>query len=271
MNNCDSYSLNSNKSVIPFGIVHSDVWGPSPITTSSGIRWFVTSIDDCTRMTWLYLFKHKSDVLLAFKTFHTMVQTQFSTKIRILHSDNGGEYVNNDFTHYLTNHRILHETTCPHTPQHNWVAERKNCHLLETTRLVLIGADVPFFSWDVALQTATYLINRMSSKVLNFLTPLQGRATFVPLPSVLVLPPRVFGCVAFVHLHKNQWTKLDSCALRCVFMVYGLHQKGYRCYHPSSRQMYTTMNVTFSKSKMYYSPTSSNPSLQGETLHDKRV
>ena len=47
-----SYPLNSNKSAIPFGRVHSDDWGPSSIITSSGIRWFVTFIDDCTRMTW---------------------------------------------------------------------------------------------------------------------------------------------------------------------------------------------------------------------------
>ena len=184
-----SYPLNSNKSVIPFGLVHSDVWGPSPITTSSGIRWFVTFIDDCTQMTWLYLLKHKSDVFFAFKTFHTMVQTQFSTTIRILRSDNGGEYVNNDFSYYLTNHIILHETTCLQTLQQNEVAECKNRHLLETARSLLIGTSVPRSSWDVAFQTATYLINRLPSKVLNFLTPLQVFATFVHLPSILVLPP----------------------------------------------------------------------------------
>ena len=61
-----SYPLNSNKSVIPFGLAHSDVWGPSPITTSSGIRWFVTFIDDCTWMIWLYLLKHKNDVFFGF-------------------------------------------------------------------------------------------------------------------------------------------------------------------------------------------------------------
>ncbi|KAM1679254.1 hypothetical protein ACFX1R_041088 [Malus domestica] len=118
---------------------------------------------------------------------------------------------------------------------------------------------------------ATYLINRMPSKVLNFLTPLQVLATFVPLLSVLVLPPRVFGYVAFVHLHKNQRTKLDPCAICCVFMGYEIHQKGYRCYHPPSRRMYTTMDVTFSEFEMYYSSASSNPPLHGETLHDKHV
>ena len=75
-----SYPLNSNKSVTPFGHVHLDVWGPSPITILSDIRWFMTFIDDCTRMTWLYFLKHKCDVFLDFKTFHTMVQTHFLLK-----------------------------------------------------------------------------------------------------------------------------------------------------------------------------------------------
>ena len=48
--------------MVPFALIHSDVWGPSPVTTYAGIRWFVTFVDDCTRMTWLYVMKHKSDV-----------------------------------------------------------------------------------------------------------------------------------------------------------------------------------------------------------------
>ena len=179
--------------------------------------------------------------------------------------DNGGENVNNDFIHYLTNH----ETTCPQTPQQNGVAERKNHHLLEMARSLLIGAHVSRSSWDVALLTATYLINRMPSKVLDFHTPLQVLATFEHLPSVLVLPPRVFGCVVFVHLHKNQRTKLDPCVLRCIFMGYGIHHKWYHCYHPPSQQMYITMDVTFSESEMYYSLAPSNPTLQGETPNDE--
>ena len=86
-----------NKSMIPFDLIHSDVWGPSLVTTSSGHRWFVIFVDDCTQMTWLYLLKHKDEVFAIFQSFHTMVQTQFFAKIKILRSDNGGEYVNQQF------------------------------------------------------------------------------------------------------------------------------------------------------------------------------
>ena len=90
-----------NKSDIPFALIHSDVQEPSPIATSSGIRWFVTFIDDCTRMTWLYLLKRKDDVFSVFQSFHTMIQ--------ILCSDNGGEYVNKKFQDYFATYGLLHE------------------------------------------------------------------------------------------------------------------------------------------------------------------
>lgn len=200
--------------------MHSDEWGPAPITNLSGYRWFVNFIDDCTRMTWLYLLRNKSDVLKTFQSFHTMVQNQFSTNIRIFRSDNGGEFVNKNFQEYFERHAILHETTCPQTPQQNGIAEWKNRYLLEIARSLLISANVPSHHWPDAVTTAVYLINRMPSRVLQFQTPLQELSSHVSLPSILMLPPRVFGCMAFVHLYTNQRTKLDPC------MCYPLYISG---------------------------------------------
>jgi transposase InsO family protein len=163
-----------NKSAIPFALIHSDVWGPSPVTTSSGHRWFVTFIDDCTRMTWLYLLKHKNEVFDVFKSFHIMVQTQFSTKIQTLRSNNGGEYVNQQFQTYFQTYGLLHETSCSQTPQQNGIAERKNQHILETTRALLIGAHMPRHYWGDAVATAMYLLNRMPTKSFNISDSLKG-------------------------------------------------------------------------------------------------
>lgn len=253
---------------VPFSLVHSYVWGPSPVPTFSGVRWFVTFVDDCTRMTWVYLLKHKSDVPKLFQYFHAMIQTQFSFKLQILRSDNGGEYVNSTLKSYFSTHGLLHETSCPDTPQQNGVAERKNRHILETARAFLIGAHAPRRFWADAIVTAVYLLNRMPSKVLDFQTPLQTLSTQSLLPSVLMLPPRTFGCVAFVHLLKTQRIKLDPCALRCVFLGYATHQKGYRCYYPPTQRTYVIMDVTFLESEMYFTP-SSNPSLQGEIRYEE--
>ncbi|RVW83945.1 Retrovirus-related Pol polyprotein from transposon TNT 1-94 [Vitis vinifera] len=145
--------------------------------------------------------------------------------------------------------------------QQNGVAERKNRHLLEVVRASLIAAKTPISYWGEAITSAAYLINRVPSSSINFQTPLQALTNVVVAPTVPNLPPRVFGCVAFVHLHKHQRTKLTSHALQCVFVGYALHKKGYRCYHPPTRQMYITMDVVFHEDSMYFS---SESELQGE-------
>lgn len=61
------YPLSMNKSTTTFALIHSNVWGLSPVSIMMGIGWFVIYVDDCTRMTWLYLLKHKDEVLSVFK------------------------------------------------------------------------------------------------------------------------------------------------------------------------------------------------------------
>ena len=87
-----SFQLILNKSPLLFMVIHSDVWGPSKVPTLSGSHWFVTFIDDCTKMTWLCLMKTKDEVNLLFQKFHKMIETQYNAKVRVLRSDNGGEY-----------------------------------------------------------------------------------------------------------------------------------------------------------------------------------
>ena len=132
------FPLIFNKSLLPFMVIHYDVSVPSKVLTLSGSRWFVTFIDDCTRMTWLCLMKTKDEVNLLFQKFHKMIETQYNAKVRVLRSDNGGEYQSSDLQKYLEEHGIIHQTTCSNTPQQNGVAEWKNRHLLEVVRASLI-------------------------------------------------------------------------------------------------------------------------------------
>ncbi|KAM1459176.1 hypothetical protein ACFX2I_036147 [Malus domestica] len=121
-----SFPSSLNKSSVPFMIIHSDVWGPSKTATFGGAHWFITFIDDYTRMTWVCLMKSKGEVTSLFQQFYKMVQVQYKSQIQVLMSDNGGEYVNSELRAFLDHHGIVHQTTCPYTPQQNGVAERKN-------------------------------------------------------------------------------------------------------------------------------------------------
>ena len=187
---CANYPLSFNKTTEPFTLIYPDVWGHAPISTLSGYRWFVIFVDDCSRMTWLYLMTNKNDVYECFCSFHKMVQTQFSAKVKVLKSDNGGEFVSQVLQSYFQDHGIVHETTCPYTPQQNGVAERKNWHILEITLVCLIDAHMPSTSWGDAILYVVYLMNRVPSSVLQFKTPLEKLSTYVNIPSNLTLVSR---------------------------------------------------------------------------------
>ena len=174
--------------------------------------------------------KSKSEINLLFQNFHKMVCSQYNAQVQVLRSDNGGEYLSFELKRYLEAHEIIHQTTCSDTPQQNGVAERKNRHLLEVVRASLIEAHMPLSYWGHALTFAAYLINRVPSNTIEFRTPSQALIEAIVAPVGPNLPPHVFGCVAFVHLHKRQRNKLTPQALRCVFLGYAAYQKGYRCY-----------------------------------------
>ena len=84
-----SYLPSLTRSTSPFSLIHSNVWGSAPISATHNFSYYVLFVDDCTRMSWVYFLKHKSEVFSVFVTFYNMLQTQFHAKPQILHSDNG--------------------------------------------------------------------------------------------------------------------------------------------------------------------------------------
>ena len=147
----------------PLELVHIDVWGPSQTTSTLGFWYFVTFIDDFSCYTWLFLMKSRTELFSVFKNFFVEIHNQFHTSIHILRSDNALEYLYAKFSDFLSSHRILHQSSCAYTPQQNGVAERKNCHLVETAHTLLLYHTVPQHFWGDAILTTCYLINRMPS------------------------------------------------------------------------------------------------------------
>ncbi|RVX08315.1 Retrovirus-related Pol polyprotein from transposon RE1 [Vitis vinifera] len=115
------------------------------------------------------------------------------------------------------------QKTSVNTPQQNGVAERKNGHLLNTTRALLFQGNVPKSYWGEDVLTATYMINRIPSQVLDNKSLVVILKSFYPhFRTSNGLTPRVFGCTAFVHVHNQHRDKLDPRAIKCVFLVLSL-------------------------------------------------
>jgi transposase InsO family protein len=103
----------------------------------------VAFIDDYSRFTWVYFLRSKYEVFSVFKSFFAYIETQLSTGIKVLRSDSGGEYMSHEFHDFLQQKGIVSHRSCPCTPQQNGVAERKNRHLLDITRTLLLESFVP--------------------------------------------------------------------------------------------------------------------------------
>ena len=111
--------------------------------------------------------KNRTKLFSIFQKFYAEIQIRFNISIRVLRSDNAKEYFSAPFTSFMSQHEILHQSSCAHTPQQNEVVECKNRHLVETTRTLLLHSNVPFRFWGDVVLIACYLINHMPSSVLH--------------------------------------------------------------------------------------------------------
>jgi hypothetical protein len=96
--------------------------------------------------------------------------------------------------------------------------------------------------------TAAYLMNRVPTRMLGYKTPIEclvGETKYV-------VPPKVFGCVCFVKDYRPTVGKLDPKALKCVFVGYSGKQKGYKCWCPTERRMFVSMDVVFREHEPFY-------------------
>ena len=106
-----------------------------------------------------------------FVEWKALVEKSMSKRLKVLRSDNGGEYLSSEFRDYLSREGIRHELTIPKTPQQNGVAERMNRTSVESVRSMLIHAQLPHKFWAEALSTAVYFRNRSPTKAVEDKTP----------------------------------------------------------------------------------------------------
>ena len=124
-----------------------------------------------------------------------------------------------------------------------------SCHLVETTRTLLLHHKVPQRLWGDAILAACYLINRIPSFVLHDQI---HHSILLPTQPLFYLPPRVFGCVCFVHILTPGQDKLSAKATKCVFLGYSCLQRGYRCYSPDTNRYFIFVDVTFFEDSPFF-------------------
>ncbi|MCP3666763.1 MAG: DDE-type integrase/transposase/recombinase [Gammaproteobacteria bacterium] len=235
------------------GIIHSDVCGPMQVSSMGGAVYFLSFIDDKSRYVHVDFLKNKSEVFQKFCEFEARVTTLTGQKIKVLRTDNGGEYTSKQFADFCAIKGITHQCTVPYTPQQNGVAERFNRTVEECARSMLQHAGLSMQFWAEAASTAVYLRNRCPTVAVEGMTPYE--AWVGQKPGIKHL--RVFGCRAFAYTPRVLRKKWDPVSKRSIFLGYGSRTKGFRLWDLEKKVVFYSRSVSFDETRLGLDDTTS--------------
>ncbi|CAI7780759.1 unnamed protein product, partial [Closterium sp. NIES-53] len=165
-----------------------------------------------------------------------------------LHSNRGGEFSSDLLRAFCRAEGIRQTFTLPASPQQNGIAERRIGMVMDVARTSMIHAAAPHFLWWFAVQYGAQQLNLQPRVSLPEITPTLRWTGKVGDASVF----RVWGSRAFVR--DTSADKLSSRAVPCVFLSFPPDAPGWQFYHPTSRRVLSSQDITFDESVSYYPP-----------------
>ncbi|GJX55560.1 retrovirus-related pol polyprotein from transposon TNT 1-94 [Tanacetum coccineum] len=223
-------------------LLHMDLFGPSAVRSYGGNRYTLVIVDDYSRYTWTRFLKDKTEAFDQFEIFSKKIQNQLGCTIVSIRTDHGREFDNEvQFREFCNANGITHNFSAPRTPQSNGMVERKNKTLQEMSRTMLNEQSLPQKFWCNAVDTSTYILNRILIRVILGKTPyelLRGRK-----PTLDYF--RVFGSKCFILNTKDYLTKFDPKSYEGIFLGYSQNSKAYIILNKHTRKVEESLNVTF--------------------------
>ncbi|CAI7805013.1 unnamed protein product, partial [Closterium sp. NIES-53] len=210
----------------PLQTLRMDVWGPARVVGQSRERYFLLVVDDYTRYTTVFPLRSKGqvvDVLIPWiRNVRLQLREHFGQDLPVLrlHSDRGGEFSSNLLREFCRGEGILRTFTLPESPQQNGIAER------------CIGLVMELKLWPRISLPETSPTLRRTGEV--------GDASVF----------RVWGSRVFVR--DPSADKLSPRAIPCVFLGFVPDAPGWQIYHPTSRRVLPSQDVTFNESVPFY-------------------
>ncbi|CAI6008360.1 unnamed protein product [Closterium sp. NIES-65] len=229
-----------------------DVWGPARVRGQGQERYFLLVVDDYSRYTTVVPLRSKGDVTAVLidwiRAARLQLRQSFGSDLPVLrlHSDRGGEFSSGLLRAYCRARGIRQTFTLPDSPQQNGIAERRIGMVMDVARTSMMHAAAPHFLWLFAVRYAAHQINlhpRVSrpetSPALLWTGKIGDASAF-----------RVWGSRAFVR--DLSADKLSPCAAPCVFLGFPPDAPAWQFYHPTSRHVLSSQDVTFDESVPYY-------------------
>ncbi|CAI7766404.1 unnamed protein product [Closterium sp. NIES-53] len=204
----------------------------------------LVSPDDCTpaysphgRIPWI-------------RTVRLQLRERFGTDLPVLrlHFDRGGEFSSDLLRGFCRGEGILQSFTLPDSPQQNGIAERRIGLVMEVARTSMIHAAAPHFLWPFAVRYAAHQLNLWPHVSLPETSPTLRWTGKVGDASVF----RVLGSCAFVR--DTSADKRSGRAIPCVFLGFVPNAPGWQFYHPTSRRVLPSQDVSFNESVPFNHP-----------------
>jgi transposase InsO family protein len=155
-------------------LVHGDMCDPVTPATPGGRRYFLLLVDDLSRYMWVVILDGKGEAADAIRSAQAAAEAECGRKLRMLCSDNGGEFTTAEFASYCADEGVQRHYSAPYSPQQNGVVERRNHTVVGMARALLKQRGMPAVFWGEAVVTVVYILNRSPTKALNGRTPYEA-------------------------------------------------------------------------------------------------
>ncbi|CAI7934700.1 unnamed protein product [Closterium sp. NIES-54] len=229
-----------------------DVWGLARVRGQGHERYFLLVVDDYSRYTTVFPLRSNGDVTEVLidwiRKARLQLRESFGSDFPVLrlHSDRGGEFSSARLGAFCRAQGIRQTFTLLASPQQNGIAERYIGMVMDVARKSMIHAAAPQFLWPFAVQYAAHQLNLQPQVSLPETSPTLRWTGKVGDASAF----RVWGSRAFVR--DLSADKLSPCATPCVFLGFPPYVPGWQFYHPTSRRVLSSQDVTFDESVPYY-------------------
>ncbi|CAI7880602.1 unnamed protein product [Closterium sp. NIES-54] len=236
----------------PLQTLHMDVWGPARVSGQGHERYFLLVVDDYTRYTTGFPLRSKGQVVDVLIPWIRAVRLQLRERFHAdlialrLHSDRGGEFSSDLFRDFCRGEGILQSFTLLDSPQQNGIAERRIGLVMERRIGSMIHAAAPHFLWPFAVRYAAHQLNLWPRVSFSETSPTLRWTGKVCDASVF----RVWGSRAFVR--DTSADKLSARAILCILLGFTPDARGWQFYHPTSRRVFPSQDVTFDESVPFY-------------------
>ncbi|GJT94358.1 retrovirus-related pol polyprotein from transposon TNT 1-94 [Tanacetum coccineum] len=232
-------------------LLHMDLFGPSAVQSYGGNFYTLVIVDDYSRYTWTRFLKHKNKAFDHFEILSKKIQVLKGCPIISIHMDHSREFDNEvQFRGFCDANGITHNFWAPRTPQSNGVVKHKNQTLQEMSRIMLNEQSISQKFWCNAVDTSTYILNRILIRPFLEKTPyklFKGKK-----PSLEYF--KVFGSKCFILNTKDYLTKFNHKSTEGIFFGYSLNSKAYIILNKERMKIEESLNVKFDESLPPKSP-----------------